>query len=82
MTYDLPAQGPFARHFGGSPKAPPPPAQPPAVTDPSIQKAAADERTRLRNKQGRASTVLTGGLPRQDLENPPVTRATLLGGGR
>lgn len=61
ITYDIPGQGPQARHFGGgAPSAPPPPPPPPAKTDAEIQaeKAKAAKATRLR--KGRGASILTG----------------------
>lgn len=63
-----------------SPPSPPPP--PPTQDDAAVQKAAADERQRYRDRRGRASTVLTGNLPQSELRNPPTQTTTLLGGNR
>jgi hypothetical protein len=76
---------PFGRGFafgGGSPSPPPPPPAPPTITDPAIQQEAANERSRLRARQGRSATILTAGQMPAALQNPPVIQPTLLGGGR
>lgn len=48
--------------FGGGqvPKPPPPPPPPPQLTDPSIQAAAVKAKAAMRNRRGRASTILQG----------------------
>lgn len=60
MIYDLPAQGPWARHFGGgAPKAPPPPPPPPSKTDAEIQAEKAKAAKVARGRQGRGASILS-----------------------
>lgn len=61
MTYDIPKQGPEARHFGGgTPSAPPPPPPPPSKSDAEIQAEKAKADKLARNRKGRGSSILTG----------------------
>ena len=61
IWYDIPGQGPQARHFGGgAPSAPPPPSPPPEKSDAEIQaeKAKAGKAARLRKARG--ASILSG----------------------
>jgi len=64
MTYDLPRQGPFARHFGGGGQKLPAVQQTtaaPQKTDAEIQAEAAATRLEAQRRTGRRRTILTSG---------------------
>ena len=61
ITYDIPGQGPFARHFGGgAPSSPPPPPPPPTKSDAEIQAERAKAGKAARMRKGRGASILSG----------------------
>jgi hypothetical protein len=52
--------------FGGAPKMPEPPPEPPKVDTEAVQMASEAERRRQRMARGRASTMLGGGTSTED----------------
>jgi len=63
--------------FPKTPSLPPPPPPPPTRADPAIEEARRKQRLVARQRQGRASTILTSG--QGVLGEAPVRRKTLLG---
>jgi hypothetical protein len=62
MTYDIPGQGPWARHFGGGapPSPPPPPPPPPEPEDPAVKEQVQKAKRAAKLRRGRGSSLLTG----------------------
>ena len=68
----------MSKIFGGSKQSAPAPTSPPTKTDAEVKEAASKERKRLLAKQGRESTILTGGQGVEDEAN--IKKKKLLGG--
>jgi hypothetical protein len=63
----------WSRHFGGSPKSPPPTTAAPRKTDAEIEEEARQARLASQRRRGRGRTVLTSG----DEPKGPVTAGSI-----